>query len=89
MNFVSYKVYTSDKEPTYDIHERTSLYLKRDRYIVDNSHELMIYWDGVKKGGTYQTAKYAASKPNYPIRNIWGVEPSPLKEGIYVKSSDV
>lgn len=33
----------------------------RNAYMVDNSHSMLAVWDGERKGGTYQTLKYAES----------------------------
>lgn len=42
-------------EPGYDIEKM----YKRDKWIVDNCDHLVAAWDGIKKGGTYYTLKYA------------------------------
>lgn len=38
---------------------RPWVYQKRDEWMVDNCDLLVAVWDGVKKGGTYNTIKYA------------------------------
>ena len=40
----------------------SNVYFKRDRRIVDDCDVLLVVWDGVKKGGTYYTYKYALEK---------------------------
>lgn len=46
------------------------VYFKRDERVVDFTHEMVSYWNGVKKGGTYYTVKYATKKKKL-IRNCY------------------
>lgn len=46
------------------------VYFKRDEKVVDNSHEIVSYWSGIKKGGTYYTVKYATKKKK-TVRNCF------------------
>jgi uncharacterized phage-like protein YoqJ len=51
------------------------LFHARNRYIVDNSDTLVAVWDGTKKGGTWETIKYAKAqeKPVWLIHvGVWG-----------------
>jgi uncharacterized phage-like protein YoqJ len=42
----------------------------RNRWIVDNSSELLAVWNGDRKGGTFSAINYAEKKSNYHIRVI-------------------
>lgn len=37
-------------------------YMKRNKYIVDNTDMMLAYWDGKKLGGTYQCVSYAKAQ---------------------------
>lgn len=39
-----------------------SCFMKRNKYMVDNSDVVIAIWDGRKMGGTYNTIKYAESQ---------------------------
>lgn len=42
----------------------------RNRWIVDNSDCLLAVWNGINRGGTYYTVKYAENKPQYSVHKI-------------------
>ncbi len=44
-------------------------YFERDRWMVDHADEVIAAWDGVKKGGTWETIKYAVLQ-NKSVYNI-------------------
>ena len=48
-------------------------YIERDRRMVDDCDLLIVVWDGIECGGTYQTYKYALNKGRdmliYPWKN--------------------
>ena len=44
-------------------------YQKRNEWMVDNATNILAYWDGVEKGGTWNCIKYARGKK--PIRNVY------------------
>lgn len=48
-------------------------YIERDRRMVDDCDLLIVVWDGIKFGGTYETYRYAAQKGKnmliYPWKN--------------------
>ena len=46
------------------------VYLQRDRKVVDNSEEMVAYWNGINKGGTAYTVKYA-NKQKKLIKNCY------------------
>lgn len=48
------------------------VYQERNEYMVDRCHILVAVWDFQKKGGTWNTVKYAISK-RIPI---WRIDPS-------------
>ena len=48
---------------------RSGIYYERNRFLVDHSSELIVYWDG-GTGGTSYTAKYAKNK-GLVIHNIY------------------
>lgn len=45
-------------------------YQIRDEWMVDNSDALLALWNGDKKGGTFNTVKYA-KKIEKPMFNVW------------------
>ncbi|HVI40119.1 MAG TPA: hypothetical protein VM577_05625 [Anaerovoracaceae bacterium] len=42
-------------------------YHARDRYMVDHADKLIAFWDGIKKGGTYNTKVYGEALKKYVI----------------------
>ena len=42
----------------------------RNRWIVDNSTELLAVWNGDRRGGTFSAVNYAEKKKDYPIHII-------------------
>jgi hypothetical protein len=59
---ISYKdLYDNALEAFYEAEKYTNkgIYQLRNKKIVDNSNELLCYWNGEHKGGTYNTIKYA------------------------------
>ena len=47
------------------------VYHKRNEWMVDNADNVLAYWSGKERGGTYACIKYAR-KVGKPIRNIYG-----------------
>jgi len=45
-------------------------YIIRDQWMVDHGDKVLALWDGIKKGGTWDTVKYA-EKMQKPVLNIW------------------
>ena len=52
-----------------------SCYQRRNEYMVDNADFLIAVWDGKKKGGTWNTIKYAQSVD----MSIWQIDPVKLE----------
>jgi len=48
------------------------VYMERNEFMVDRAHTVVAVWDGLRKGGTWNTVKYAISK-RIPI---WRIDPS-------------
>ena len=46
-------------------------YLDRDKWMVDRADVVLVVWDGIPKGGTYYTKKYAESKGKTVILFPW------------------
>jgi len=42
----------------------------RNKWIIDNSDELLAVWNGERKGGTFSAINYAEKKPGYKIHVI-------------------
>ena len=59
---ISYKdLYNNASEVFYEAERyHISNYQERNKKIVNNSDWLLVYWDGKKKGGTYNTIMYSA-----------------------------
>lgn len=46
-------------------------YLDRDKWMVDRTDVVLVVWDGIPKGGTYYTKKYAEDKGKTVILFPW------------------
>lgn len=42
----------------------------RNKWIIDNSDELLAVWNGERKGGTFSAVNYAEKRPGYKIHVI-------------------
>jgi uncharacterized phage-like protein YoqJ len=57
------------------------VYQERNEWMVDRAHVVIAVWDGQKKGGTWNTIKYALAGH----RKIWRIDPTMETEsGWYV-----
>lgn len=45
-------------------------FIVRDEFMVIASHRVVALWDGIEKGGTYQTVAYAR-KMDRKVENLW------------------
>lgn len=50
-------------------------YFIRDRRMVDNADIVVAFWVGKKKGGTYQTMKYALKQSKFVFNALDGLRP--------------
>lgn len=51
----------ADKLIELGLEKKHSSYQIRDKYMVDNADKLIAFWDGIEKGGTYDTKIYGES----------------------------
>lgn len=56
-----------------DVYTGKSVYLERDRRMVDECDVLLVVWDGIETGGTYYTYKYAQEQGKKIIFYPWGL----------------
>lgn len=47
------------------------VYQKRNEWMVDQGTHILAYWDGVKKGGTWNCLKYNRTTRKLPVRNLY------------------
>ncbi len=60
-----------DELPDYNAIGVNAKLNKRNHYMVDKSMYVIAYWNGEKKGGTYNCLKYAEKQENVKIINIF------------------
>lgn len=53
------------------------VYQERNEFMVDRAHLVIAVWDGTKKGGTWNTIKYALEEK----RPIWRIDPRDGESG--------
>ena len=62
----------------YEEYKGPSIYIERDRYMVNHCNALLAVWDGQQKGGTWKTVDYA--RTFRPEVNIFRLDPATLSD---------